>query len=206
MDALTLRFRLGRIPVSVEPWFWLTTLLLAGGLPGPFLAVWVLVAFASILAHEMGHALVSRHYGATPGIKLYALGGLAYRDRQLPRWQSLAVALAGPGAGFVLGGVVWAIHHALPQLPAGMEFLLRSLEYANLGWGVVNLAPVLPLDGGHAMELLLKIRGTARARQISMYVGGALAVLAALGSSFGLALFFGALAVYNAQQLRAPRG
>lgn len=206
MDALTLRFRLGRIPVSVEPWFWLTTLVLAGGLPGPFLAVWVLVAFASILAHEMGHALVSRRYGATPSIRLYALGGLAYRDRQLPRWQNLAVVLAGPGAGFLLGGVVWSVHHALPPLPAGMEFLLRSLEYANLGWGLINLAPVLPLDGGHAMELLLKIRGTLRAHQISMFAAGALAVLAVLMSSFGLALFFGALAVYNGQRLRGTKG
>lgn len=204
MDALTLRFRMGRIPVSVEPWFWLTTLVLAGGLPGPFLAVWLLVAFASILVHELGHALVSRHYGASARIRLYALGGLAYRDRALGRWPSLAVALAGPGAGFVLGGIVWAVHHALPPLPAGMEFLLRSLEYANLGWGVINLAPVLPLDGGHAMELLLKIRGDARAHQISMYVAGALAVLSVLWSSFGLALFFGALAVYNGQRLRGP--
>jgi membrane-associated protease RseP (regulator of RpoE activity) len=205
MDALTLRFRLGRIPVTVDPWFWLTTLVLAGGLPGPFLAVWVLVAFVSILAHEMGHALVSRRYGATPSIKLYALGGLAYRDRQLPRWQNLAVVLAGPGAGFVLGGAIWALHRVLPPLPGGMEFLLDSLETANLGWGVINLMPVLPLDGGHAMELLLKIRGTARALQISMYAGGALALAAALTGNFGLALFFGALAFYNGQQLRKGR-
>lgn len=203
MDQLTLRFRLGRIPVSVEPWFWLTTLLLAGGLPGPFLAVWVLVVFASVLAHELGHALTSRHFGASSSIRLYGLGGLASRDRPLSRWQSLAVTLAGPGAGFLLGGVIWLVHRALPPMTPGVEFLFRSLEYANLGWGLINLAPVLPLDGGHAMELLLKLRGTARARQISVGVAGVLAVLALGSGSFGLVLFFGALAVYNYQQLNA---
>lgn len=202
MEQLTLRFRLDRVPVAVEPWFWLTTLVLAGGLPGPFLAVWVLVAFASILVHEMGHALVSRYYGATPSIRLYGLGGLAMRDRALPRWPSLAVTLAGPAAGFLLGGVVWAVHRILPALPPGLDFLFRSLEYANLGWGLINLAPVLPLDGGHAMELLLGLRGTARARQVSLGVAATLAVLALASGSLGLVLFFGALAVFNYQQLR----
>lgn len=203
MEQLTLRFRLNRIPVSVEPWFWLTTLLLAGGIQGPFLAVWVIVVFASVLAHEMGHALVSRHYGATPSIKLYALGGLAYRDRPLSRWRSVAVSLAGPGAGFVLGGIVWLIHRALPPMPAGTEFLLHSLEYANLGWGLVNLAPVLPLDGGHVMEQVLRIRDTPRALKISAGVGVALALFGLAQGNFGLVIFFGVLAAYNVQRLRS---
>ncbi|MFO0629430.1 MAG: hypothetical protein U0325_27895 [Polyangiales bacterium] len=203
MEQLTLRFRLNRIPVAVEPWFWLTTVFLAGGIQGPFLAVWVLVVFVSVLAHEMGHAWVSRRYGATPHIRLYALGGLAYRDRQLSRWRSVAVSLAGPGAGFLLGGIIWAVHRALPPLPAGMEFLLGALEQANLGWGLVNLAPVLPLDGGHVMEQVLRIRDTPRALKISVAVGGALAVLALLQGAFSLALLFGGLAVYNGQRLRA---
>lgn len=203
MEQFTLRFRLHRIPVSVEPWFWLTTILLAGSIPGPLLAVWVIVVFASVLVHELGHALVSRRFGATPRIRLYALGGLAYHDRPLTRRRSIAVSLAGPAAGFILGGVVWAVHRALPPLPAATEFLLRSLEYANLGWGLVNLAPVLPLDGGHVMEQALRIRGTPKAAKISMVVGGALALAAALSGSFGVAILFGALAFFNGQKLRA---
>lgn len=204
MEQLTLRFRLQRVPVSVDPWFWLTTVLLAGRIQGPLLAVWVLVVFASVLAHEMGHALASRHFGATPRIHLYALGGLAYRDRPLSRWRSVAVSLAGPGAGFLLGGIIWAVHRALPPLPEGTEFLLRSLEYANLGWGLVNLAPVLPLDGGHVMEQVLRIRDTPRALKISAGVGGALALLALTQGSFGLTVFFGLLAARNVQRLRTP--
>lgn len=203
MEQLTLRFRLHRIPVSVEPWFWLTTLLLAGSLPGPLLAVWVIVVFVSVLAHEMGHALMSRRFGATPRIRLYALGGLAYRDRVLNRSRSIAVSLAGPFAGFLLGGIVWAIHRALPPLPGPTEFLLNSLEYANIGWGLVNLAPVLPLDGGHVMEQWFRIQNTAKAMKISMVVAIALALLAAVKGVFGVAILFGGLAFFNGQKLRA---
>jgi len=47
----------------------------------------------------------------------------------------------------------------------------------------VNLAPVLPLDGGHVMEQALRIRNTPKALKISMVVGGALALAAALTSA-----------------------
>lgn len=202
MEQLTLHFRLSRVPVSVEPWFWLTTVLLAGGIQGPFLAVWVLVVFVSVLAHEMGHALASRRFGATPRIRLYSLGGLAYRDRPLPRWRSVAVSLAGPGAGFLLGGIIWAVHRALPPLTPGLEFLFSALEQANLGWGLVNLAPVLPLDGGHVMEQVLRIRDTPKALKISAAAGGTLAVIALAYGSFSLAILFGVLAAFNVQRLR----
>ncbi len=202
MEQLTLHFRLNRIPVSVEPWFWLTTVLLAGGIQGPFLAVWVIVVFVSVLVHELGHALTSRYYGSNPRIRLHAFGGLAYRDRPLSRWRSVAVSLAGPGAGFLLGGIIWAVHHALPPLTPGMEFLLSALERANLGWGLVNLAPVLPLDGGHVMEQVLRIRDTPKARKISAVVGGGLAVIALVQGWFSLAILFGFLAASNVQQLR----
>lgn len=202
MEQLTLQFRLNRVPVTVEPWFWLTTVLLAGRIQGPFLAVWVLVVFVSVLAHEMGHALASRRYGSNPRIRLYALGGLAYRDRQLSRWRSVAVSLAGPGAGFLLGGIIWVVHQALPPLTPGLEFLFSALEQANLGWGLVNLAPVLPLDGGHVMEQVLRIRDTPRALKISAGAGFTLAGIALATSSFSLALFFGVLAAFNVQRLR----
>ena len=202
MEQLTLHFRLNRIPVSVEPWFWLTTVLLAGGIQGPFLAVWVIVVFVSVLAHEMGHALASRRYGSNPRIRLYALGGLASRDRPLSRWRSVAVSLAGPGAGFLLGGIIGAVHRALPPLTPGLEFLLSALEQANLGWGLVNLAPVLPLDGGHVMEQVLRIRDTPKALKISAGVGFTLAILALVQGSFSLAILFGGLAAFNVQRLR----
>ncbi len=41
--------------------------------------------FASILAHEFGHALVARRYGVrTQSIDLWALGGVARLDRESP--------------------------------------------------------------------------------------------------------------------------
>lgn len=112
------------------------------------------------------------------------------------------MSLAGPGAGFLLGGIIWAVHHALPPLTPGMEFLFGALEQANLGWGLVNLAPVLPLDGGHVMEQVLRIRDTPRALKISAAVGFTLAVIALTQSSLSLAILFGGLAAFNVQRLR----
>ena len=44
-----------------------------------------LAFFASILAHEFGHALVARRYGVrTQSIDLWALGGVARLDRESP--------------------------------------------------------------------------------------------------------------------------
>ena len=61
--------------------------------------------FASILAHEFGHALVARRYGVrTESIDLWALGGVARLDREspTPRADGL-IAVAGPAVSLLIG-------------------------------------------------------------------------------------------------------
>ncbi len=108
-----LDFKLFKIPVRVEPWFWLTGFFLGGGLGitsrEDFLIVilWIVVLFVSILIHEFGHALTSRKMtGVTPSIKLWGMGGLAYPNTQLTQKQSFWVTWAGPLAGLGFFGLI----------------------------------------------------------------------------------------------------
>lgn len=108
-----LDFKLFKIPVRVEPWFWLTGFLLGGGLGitsrEDFLTVilWIVVLLVSILIHELGHALTSRKMtGVTPSIKLWGMGGLAYPNTQLTQKQSFWVTWAGPLSGLGFFGLI----------------------------------------------------------------------------------------------------
>lgn len=204
--SLDLRFRLGGIPVRVEPWFWLTGLVLGGSLTGARLPLWLLVMFVSILVHELGHALAARAFGARAHIRLYAFGGLTYPDRRLPRWRNVAMTLAGPFAGFARAALTFGL---IPFLPADLPMLHWVAQQSlaiNIGWGVMNLLPVPPLDGGH---VALGVLGPRRVH-IGHGLGIATAVLVALAAlrfnQVYLALRFGFLAFQNVQTLRALRG
>ncbi|MBN9122380.1 MAG: hypothetical protein J0I06_25105 [Planctomycetes bacterium] len=189
-----LRFRCLGFPVRVHPWFWIVTLLLNGdGLLriGPeYLFMWVAVVFVSILVHELGHALAFRRFGTDADIVLYAFGGLAVPTGTVPgRWRRIAVSLAGPGAGFILYGIVYGSNAALGWATApngrptnGLElaFLYRQLVWVNLYWGVLNLLPVFPLDGGQVSRELCMMRWGTRGTRVSLQIsfGAALLVVA----------------------------
>ncbi|MFY0576842.1 M50 family metallopeptidase [Cystobacter fuscus] len=111
-------FNLGRIPVVVEPSFWLITAMF--GMIGRIddwrrVPSWVAVCFVSILIHELGHALMAMSLGCdVAGIRLYGFGGLTYPDRMLSRWRDVAVTAAGPAAGFLFGGLMIAVNYFVP--------------------------------------------------------------------------------------------
>jgi Zn-dependent protease len=154
-----LAFRLLGIPVQVEPSFVLASFLLAGGNRAgveSFL-VWLGVVFASIVVHELGHATAGRRFGLVPAIRLYGWGGLtSWTSGPAPGpGRRLVISLAGPIAGFVLGGACYVARWAAPPGAVVLRNVLGMLVYANGTWGLVNLLPILPLDGGHACEALL---------------------------------------------------
>ena len=103
-------FTLFGFPVRVQASFFLVVILL-GLFPGSTVAtvvIWTAVAAVSILWHELGHAFAARRLGSEPTIDLYAFGGLTHWQPRADasRWHLISVALAGPFAGVVLGGVV----------------------------------------------------------------------------------------------------
>jgi Zn-dependent protease len=195
-------FSIRGIPVRIHPMFWVITILL--GAVGPQATVigvvlWVVAVLASILVHELGHALVARAHGWPPHIVLYGMGGLAaYQPTRHGYLSRVLIAAAGPGAGFLFGGLVLVgvllSGHAatLPGLPieighgppiAGrLGLFVQFLLFVNVFWGLINLAPIQPLDGGAITTAIVQRFRPRGALALSLQISiGASAVLAALG-------------------------
>lgn len=188
-----MRFSLLGVPVSVRPAFWLVGLLfgapLARGEDAMMrVAMWMGILFVSILVHELGHAFAMRAVGRTPSIELWGMGGLT-RWGDGPRvsgWKRAAVSLAGPCAGFALA--VPIVLAAIFAPPAEGSVAAQAIELGllvNVGWGALNLLPILPLDGGHVMEVALAGMAGDRGLRLARFVSIGFAVGAA-----GLALYF----------------
>src|SRR5262245_27877268 len=143
------------IPVKVEPFFFVVVGLLGYRRDSPFefLITWLIVVFISILAHELGHALTIRYFGLSPRILIYGFGGLTSwtESKEMSPAKHIAISLAGPFAGFLFYGLILLSNAALPDLFADRlgRVALNYLMFVNLWWGIFNLLPVLPFDGGN---------------------------------------------------------
>jgi Zn-dependent protease len=208
------------------------------GTPPAQLLIWIAIVFISILVHELGHAFLQRRFGGRPWITLHGFGGLASCDDcdSSPRSQIL-IALAGPVAGFCLAAVVIAAlrlsghavtltsasNRLLGMIPmplpgatlyfeplasqAGTIFVFNML-WVNIVWGLVNLLPVYPLDGGRISRELCTLnhprRGVILSLQISIGVAIAMAIFGVWAwQSLFVALMFGYFAFINYQTLQA---
>ena len=159
--------RIAGIPVGVSP-LWLiivgliTWSLGAGYYPGEVHGITpaasyalglasALLLFASILAHEFGHALVARRCGMKiEEIDLWLLGGMARMSGQ-PKTAAdeLRFALAGPGVTAVVTAVFGALALALPgSAPVVLRAVVDYQVQINLLILGFNLVPAFPLDGG----------------------------------------------------------
>jgi Zn-dependent protease len=159
-------------------------------------------------------------------------------ERQSPG-QRLAVLFAGPGAGFVLlgltllaGSLAWGItprqdldilllmlgfepsNELAPALMRALAnptafMIYDRLVQINLLWGILNLMPIWPLDGGQITRVLLtqanRREGARWTHIIAMITAALIAAYAATNSGHPLSfrtLFFGFLALVNFQQLQ----
>ncbi|MEI8039450.1 MAG: site-2 protease family protein [Verrucomicrobiota bacterium] len=208
------RFSIFGIPVEVQPFFWITLVILGGALDANSAAailgigLFVVAGFISILVHELGHALMARKFGAYSAITLQAFGGYAaYSGVRLSRPQSFAVTAAGPAVQLLLGLAVWVLVPHLAGLNHNAHYFLGTLIWISIAWAVLNLLPVLPLDGGQMLNAVLgpqRIRITLRVT-IGVAVVGGLAMYALTGSLL-FSLFLGMFAWQAFQALRENRG
>ena len=170
-----LRFKLFGIPVGVHATFLFIALLGATSYRGWDIAFWTIAAFVSILAHEMGHALVARGFSAQGvNITLYGLGGVTTytHARAMEHWKSFLISASGSAVGIALGGAVWFAVRSGVFDGAGQEMtvFINSLFFTSLVWGVLNWIPIVPLDGGHMVQSFISIFSPQKAPLISQII------------------------------------
>jgi Zn-dependent protease len=172
-------FRRGEFSVTIDPSM-VVILALLGYYPGVTLTdmiAWVLIAAGCILAHELGHALAFAAFGATPQVLLYGMGGLTSARGSFSAARSVVISLSGPLAGFGVGGVFWLVGPGETHLS---HTIWQYGLFATFGFGVLNLMPVLPLDGGNALLSLLRVAHVDDADRIARYISIAVAGVGAL--------------------------
>lgn len=233
-----LRFNIAGFPVRVHPLFWVIAILLGSGSNNlGMILIWIVVVFVSILVHELGHAFAFRRYGQDSHILLHFSGGLTipqstpwgggYANIGLTPNQHIIVSLAGPFAGFLLAGLTLAVGVALGGkiilttilgvipfpvvlMPYGsiLTDIFITMLWVNVFWGIINLLPVYPLDGGHVSRYILiqhdPMSGLRTSLWVSVITGGILAVagMVFLGSIY-MAFLFGLLAFQSYQMLQS---
>jgi Zn-dependent protease/CBS domain-containing protein len=137
-----------------------------------------LLFFASLLLHELGHALQARREGMEiEGINLWLFGGVAQFKGWFPgAGAEFRVAIAGPLVSLVIG-VLFVGLAAGAGLPNALDGVAAWLGYTNLILLAFNLLPALPLDGGRVLHAALwYARGD---------LGWATRVASAAGRAFG---------------------
>jgi Zn-dependent protease len=158
----------------------------------------MIVLFACVVLHEIGHSLVARAFGIpVRNITLLPIGGVSQMEKNPEKpAHELLIALAGPFVNFVIAGFLLMTTDAASILektpPAelakamvpGPSTAVLFLFMANLFLAAFNLVPAFPMDGGRVLRAFLAMfLGLSAATRIAAAVGQFLAM--ALGL-FGL--------------------
>lgn len=215
MPGRSLRIaRIAGIPVGVSPWWLAIVALITWSLGASYFPEAIhgispvasyalgfasaLLLFASILAHEFGHALVARRYGVeVEEIDLWLLGGVSrMRGEAHDPLDELRYALAGPAVTAAIAACFGAVALVLPSsTPAAIRALVEYQALVNGLILVFNLLPAFPLDGGRVLRSLLWRR--------SGEIGKSTETAASVGRAFGYVMIgLGALELISG----APQG
>jgi len=175
----------GRIPITIYPTFWLIAALIGyfNSLTLIGTLIWIGIIFVSVLIHELGHAVTALGFGLKPRIEFVAMGGLTYHEgEKLPFWKQFLVVLDGPLFGFLLF-ILATVLLLFPTFTEGtLGATLRTFQMVNLFWTVLNLLPVMPLDGGQLLRIILE--GIFGARGLRYALAGSMIVAALFSLAF----------------------
>ncbi len=182
------------IPISVHPFFWILAALLGyllgGTIVGMFL--WIGIIFLSVLIHEMGHALTAVLFKQTARIQLMAMGGLTtYEGPRLSYGKQFLIVLNGPIFGFLLSAAGWGVEQVV-HMPIAL-YVAHGFFWINLFWSVLNLFPILPMDGGQLLRICLEAIWGVKGMRAALLIGMGLSGFLSLGCFALQQLLAGAL-------------
>ena len=181
----------------------------------------VLHAFGGLAIADRGGYRDSYSAGFSPGAR--------YGGDMPDGWRMVFIALAGPVAGFILAAcIVAGVYLAGAVIPfdwfgrtywlgPGDDISMRNLRVllillldVNVWWGILNLFPVYPLDGGQIARELFLMQNSSNGIQRSLKLSIVTAILLAIGAivrdqrhGMFMALMFGYLAYLSYQNLKA---
>lgn len=157
-------------------------------------------------------------------------GGYTNNRRRTQGWAQIVISFGGPAAGFILAGVVvlatylaggsvefvppqgivfWIVDFPNEKLGYLREFV-HDMLFCNLVWGLLNLLPVYPLDGGQISRELFVMadpwKGMTNSLWLSCFAAGGIAIWAITNGNHYAAIWFGVLAFGAFQQIQGSGG
>ncbi len=199
------------------------------------LLIWIAAIFVSILIHELGHSIAMSRYGINSRIVLYHFGGLAIpdsfgawdgaRQRRVGASEQIIISAAGPVFQLLLAAAVAAagvalrirmdllgLHFGAEEYPrsAVMYALFNGIFYPSVFWAILNLAPILPLDGGQITRSTLMLTNVQRpqhaAHMVSIVAGVLIGILMMQSGQPFAGIMFLMFAASNWQAMQSGYG
>jgi Zn-dependent protease len=153
--------------------------------------VTVVLFFASIVVHELGHATIAARYGIrTRSITLLPIGGIAEIEREAQKpSEEFAIAIAGPVTSLLLGGLFFGLYYLLHPISVPLGGITAYLGLVNIFLGVFNLLPGYPMDGGRVLRAIVwgGTKSYSRGTRVAANVGSLVAYAFIF---FGVTLLF----------------
>ncbi len=167
------------------------------------------------LLHELGHAIAARSSGAKASISLDFLAGYTsfQPTRPIPRVRRALISVAGPFTQIAISAGVLA---GMGVNPLSVDSARQSDASAAIWWagpviGLINLIPVLPLDGGHLAQTGLEVFLGKRAFRVmaiaslTITVGVAIFVFSTGRGGFGIFIAFLLMNQWQLVQITSPK-
>lgn len=116
----------------------------------------MLLFFASLVLHELAHALVAKAFGiSVPRITLFLFGGVAELGEEPDTaHHEFWIAIAGPAMSLALASLFWLLAVALGFV-SSLQVVFGYLATINLVLAVFNMLPAFPLDGGRVLRAII---------------------------------------------------
>jgi Zn-dependent protease len=172
-----------RLTLGISPLFFFTAFLIGFFSSQTFAAglIWVGAIFLSIFVHELGHALGALGFGLSAHIQFTAFGGATTPiGAKLSLKKEFVMVLLGPlFSVFLLLASLMLFNYIAPTDP-NVKLFFEAMMWINLVWTIVNLFPVMPLDGGQLLRVVLEGIFGIKGRMYAAIFGGVLGLLIAL--------------------------
>jgi stage IV sporulation protein FB len=151
--------------------------------------------FLFVMLHEFSHAIVAVIFGLKIGdIELFPFGGVARINNidMVEPFKEILISVAGPLFNVMVAALVFFLNNRGIHVP-NYEFIMNT----NIGLGIFNMLPGLPLDGGRILRVFIEyFVGYRKATKAAVFTGKVIAVLmfiigifAVLNGAMNISLF-----------------